>query len=208
MDDPLVIALFRHGMTPLNKKKAYLGWTDDPLLPEEKKRLSKLAVPAGYERIITSDLSRTMETACCLFPARQLTPLACFREMNFGIWEGKTFEELKGDPYYRKWLESPEFVTPPEGESFLSFSARVDQGWKILSTMISKEKVRQLAVVTHGGVIRYLLSAYAPEERDFWSWRIPHGSGYALVWDSITSFRRRQRCTLLREVPLTEKQHG
>ena len=31
MDDAVVVALFRHGLTEENKRKAYIGWTDSPI---------------------------------------------------------------------------------------------------------------------------------------------------------------------------------
>ena len=66
-----------------------------------------------------------------------------------------------------------------------------------------------MAIVTHGGVIRYLLSTYGSiEKRDFWEWKVSHGNGFELVWASKDAFRRGDRCTLLREVPLTENPTG
>ena len=34
MDDAMVVALFRHGITEENKRKAYIGWRDAPICEE------------------------------------------------------------------------------------------------------------------------------------------------------------------------------
>ena len=61
-----------------------------------------------------------------------------------------------------------------------------------------------MAIVTHEGVIRYLLSKLGPEKRYFWDWKVPHGNGFELLWSSKEAFRRGERCNLLQAAPLTE----
>ena len=43
MDDAVVVALFRHGLTEENKRKAYIGWTDSPILEDARVELAKCA---------------------------------------------------------------------------------------------------------------------------------------------------------------------
>ena len=92
----------------------------------------------------------------------------------------------------------------PDGESYPIFSERVESGWKQLLS----EEFKNIAIVTHGGVIRELLVRYAPEEKLFWDWNIPHAGGYQLVWDNSDLWRRGERCTSLQVVPIMEKQNG
>ncbi len=75
------------------------------------------------------------------------------------------------------------------------------------SSYLGKE-FENIAIVTHGGVIRELLVRYAPEEKLFWDWKIPHAGGYQLVWDNQDLWRRGERCTSLQVVPIMEKQNG
>lgn len=203
MDDIVAIALFRHGMTLENKRQAYLGWTDSTLVPGQV----LTEIPVSFERIFTSDLGRCRETAKILFPNYVPEIVPELREMNFGDWEGKTYEQLKDDVMYQNWMEDPFKVSPPNGESFSAFTLRVEKGLKDITKRIIENRIPTTALVTHGGVIRYLLTRYATEERKFWDWNIPYGQGYQLTW-SREGLRRGERCILLQEVPSMENQNG
>lgn len=206
MADSVAITLLRHGLTEANERKAYLGWTDSPLSMEGKRDIQELKhLYPKYERIHTSDLRRCTETVRQLFPDIIPVKNPSFREMNFGTWEGHTYDELKTKAEYQKWLENPMGAEVPKGESYPEFSRRVQAGWIQLTT---EENGRNYAVMTHGGVIRELLSRYAPRERPFWDWSITHARGYELTWDDRESLRRGERCTLLQEVPIMGKLNG
>ncbi|MCM3566960.1 histidine phosphatase family protein [Neobacillus mesonae] len=203
MDDSVVIALFRHGLTEANKRKEYVGWADSPLSTDVK----MLPLKREYECYFSSNLKRCVDTAKCLFPQAAPVCLHELREMNFGVWEGKTYEDLKEDGHYQKWLSAPFSICPPKGESFQQFSVRVEAGWEKLKDEIFSKNISRCAVITHGGVIRYLLTKYAPEPKEFWTWQVPHHLGLELIFNK-DSLRRDERCTLLQEVPLTEKEPG
>lgn len=209
MDDVVVVALFRHGVTEENKRHAYIGWTDASICEDARLVLAKQIVqPSPYERIVTSDLKRCLQTAEILFPNQSILAFPEFREMNFGQWEGKTYGELAGNPHYEEWINHHFTSEPPEGESYPIFTQRIEKGWQKLNELIVEEGFKSLAIVTHGGVIRYLLSKLGQEKRDFWEWKVPHGNGFELVWSSKEAFRREERCNLLRAVPLTENPAG
>lgn len=203
MDDCVVIALFRHGLTEENKRNAYLGWNDSPLCTESQ----GVSTTRRYECYFSSDLQRCISTSNLLFPTIPLILLDQLREMNFGKWEGHTYEDLKDKRLYQQWLSDPFTNSPPDGESFQQFTKRVQTGWERVTQEILSHNLQRCAVMTHGGVINYLLSEFAPEQKEFWSWQVPHGHGFELIFDR-EALRRGQRCTLLREVPLTEKGHG
>jgi alpha-ribazole phosphatase len=203
MDDHLVIALFRHGLTEENKRKAYLGWNDSPLCPEAK----NLKTANTYESYFSSDLGRCVQTGNLLFPNQKFILIEDLREMNFGKWQEKTYEELKEETQYRHWIADPITNCPPEGESFQEFSRRVQKGWDRITGEILSKGIKRSAVITHGGVIKQLLSQFAPEQKDFWDWNVPHGTGIELIFEH-EKLRRKDRCTLLREVPITGNEHG
>lgn len=209
MDDALVVALFRHGLTEENKRHAYLGWTDAPLCGEVVGRLSqKRFVANSYEWLVSSDLRRCLQTARLLFPNQEPYVMQEFREINFGLWEGKTYDELTGDPQYEQWLASWCTTEIPEGESSLAFDARIESGWQKVQGIMLNKNIKRTAIVSHGGVIRSLLTKLGQGERKFWDWKIPHGTGFELVWENQEAFRRGERCTLLREALLTENLPG
>ncbi|WP_237389649.1 histidine phosphatase family protein [Bacillus sp. USDA818B3_A] len=203
MDDHVVIALFRHGLTEENKRKAYMGWSDSPLCPETQ----NLATTRTYECYFSSDLQRCVRTANLMFGNAEIFHLKELREMNFGKWEGKTYEELKDEELYRQWVDDPITIHPPDGESYPQFSKRVQNSWNQITQMLLSKNIRRCALITHGGVIRLLLEKFAPEEKPFWSWNVPHGTGFELIFEKV-ALRRRERCTLLQEVPITGKELG
>lgn len=201
MADTVVIALFRHGLTEENKRKAYLGWNDSPLCVEKK------PIDRNYESFFSSDLQRCRMTAKQLFPNRECILLENLREMNFGIWEGKTYDDLKDDLFYQRWLSNPFDNSPTGGESFQKFSMRVRAGWKEIVQEIFAGKLKRCAVITHGGVIRYLLTEFAPEKKDFWNWHVSHDLGFEMIFEKDALWGG-DRCTLLQEVPLTANELG
>ncbi|AOH57271.1 hypothetical protein ABE28_023235 [Peribacillus muralis] len=205
MADTVAITLLRHGLTIANERRAYLGWSDSPLSAEGEKRIQALrgSYPM-YEKIHTSDLPRCVETARLLFPEAVLVKDRSFREMNFGHWEGKTYDELKSDGKYMDWLENPMEAIVPGGEGYREFSDRVRIGW---NEWIADEEDRYV-LMTHGGVIRDLLVRFAPVEKAFFDWGISHGMGYELIWKDRNSLRRGERCTLLQAVPITANLNG
>ena len=205
MADSVAITLLRHGLTEANERKAYLGWTNSPLSESGIRgvHLLKDSCP-DFTHVHASDLERCRETARLLFPNQQAICHPEFREMNFGRWEGKTYDELKEDPHYQRWLDHPMEAPIPEGESYPEFSLRIQEGWQ--KWLAGEEDTEVL--VTHGGVIRELLVRYAPLSKPFWDWKIPHATGYRLIWEKRDSLRRGERCTLLQAVPTMERPIG
>ncbi|WP_340021834.1 histidine phosphatase family protein [Paenibacillus sp. FSL K6-1096] len=160
----LELVLVRHGYTQWNQERRYLGSTDMPLVAGEAERLKGLQAqpPLGgeFQRVYCSDLRRCRETLAALVP--HLEPQAVYdlrlREMDFGAWEGCTYEQLKENPLYRSWIDSPEAATPPGGEAWGDFAARVDLFWAQLQLEAEAPAVTGILLVTHGGVIRQLLA--------------------------------------------------
>jgi len=109
--------------------------------------------------IYASPLSRTRESAGILAAALQ-SPLeisAGLREINFGDFEGLTYDEIaaRHPDLYRLWMERPTQIRFPNGESFSEMRVRV------LETF---DEIRQnhagqtIAMVSHGGVNRIVLA--------------------------------------------------
>lgn len=206
MDDVVDITLFRHGVTKANVHKEYLGWTDSPLTREAIQKLQVIKLEE-FDLFITSDLGRCVRTMELLFPHDEPIILPELREMNFGMFEGKTYEELKHNELYRNWLDHGFLQAPPDGEAFKPFQRRVEKGWEKVTDLLLRENKKRVFIVTHGGVIRYLLERFSPEKKEFWEWKIDHGNGYRLSFES-EQLRRGDRCISLQEVPLTENGRG
>jgi alpha-ribazole phosphatase/probable phosphoglycerate mutase len=107
--------------------------------------------------VYTSPLQRCSVLAAMLASQRPLTVLDSLRELDFGDFEGRTFDELARDSpaVYRQWMETPLEVRFPNGESFADLRARVLTAARAIRERHAGETV---AIVSHGGPIRILLA--------------------------------------------------
>ena len=75
-----------------------------PLCPQGREALAGAWAPEA-DRVYVSPMARCRETAALLYPGVAQEVVPGFRETDFGSFEGHTYEELKGDPAYRAWLD-------------------------------------------------------------------------------------------------------
>lgn len=195
MGTTVTIHLIRHAPTASNLNHGYIGWTNEPLA--DASLLSP--IDKTVENVFGSDLLRCQQTANGYFPNATFNGIPSLREMNFGDFECKNYEQLKDIAVYRDWIDRPREVQPPNGESFQMFQKRVLEGFH----SVTMEKIQFF--VLHGGVIRILLMTYAPEEKDFWDWQVPHGMRFSLTWENVEEFKEGQKCMSLSVEPITAK---
>jgi len=96
-------------------------------------------------------------------------PCACqfselLKEVDFGRWEGKRFEEIIQDDQklVDSWVAMPETFSFPGGESSATFQTRIIS----FMTQLQKMKEEHILVISHGGVIRHLLCRLLGLETD------------------------------------------
>lgn len=191
----VTLTLMRHLPTVGNQKRQYIGWTDEPIADIGT---VNYGMPWRPTKVYGSDLRRCQESAALYFPKAVYQQDSRFRETYFGEWEGQTYDMLKENKTYRSWIDDPYTSTPPGGESLREVEKRVLDGLAELS-----EEENAYFIVTHGGPIRIILTRFSPEESEFWSWQIPHGSAWRLEWDSRTDWKEGRRCASLSAVPIT-----
>jgi alpha-ribazole phosphatase len=211
MVDDLAITLIRHGMTPENKEKRYIGHMDVPLAEPEKTRLLQADLPLfkPVDLLVSSDLLRCRQTRELLFRnyGGDKYEMAQWREIHFGDWEGKTFLELKEIKEYQQWLSSPLVMAPPNGESYQAFCQRVEEALEQTILLAEQANANHVAVVTHGGPIRCVLERYAPQKQPFWEWIVPFGGGFTLQ-STLVRWKEKKRCISLSEVLFKENENG
>lgn len=209
MDDRLVVSLLRHGLTLENERGAYIGWTDVPLSKAGKEQLIKNdSRLIDVEVVFSSPLQRCIQTANILFPNKEIIQLETLKELHFGAWEGKTYEQLKENEHYKSWLTDI-FSKPIEaGETYEQFGERIGRGLQAVKDYAIKKQVNRVAIVTHGGVIRYMLHTLFPDKKSFFDWKIPFGTGYELTWMKGQLEGETEECTLLVADPIMVKQIG
>ncbi len=177
------IHLIRCGLTDANQSGRYIGRTDVPLSAEGIAQLRRLHDRGGYptaEVYYTSPRLRCIQTMNLLYPGQDCYEVPGFDEIDFGDWEGKTADELKDDETFQQWLNHSADVTPPNGESVGVMYERVCKTFGMIADGMIRSGCQSAVVVTHGGVISYLLSAYGLPEASFYDWMTTPGHGYSL----------------------------
>jgi len=114
--------------------------------------------------IISSPLTRCARLATGLNHALSvqapITTFDAFKEINFGEWEGKTWQNI-GEKALTDWGDNLLDYRFPKGESTREFDHRVIQGWQHVMTQLQASKTPQTCVViAHAGVIRSILSHF------------------------------------------------
>ena len=172
--------LIRHSLTEGNARRLYYGRTDLPLT--EEGRLLALrrrgAVP-DCDVCVSSGMLRADETLELMTGRKPDRVLPELREMDFGAFEMRSYEQLKDEPDYIRWIEDETGdVGCPGGETPNAFAARVRTGGARLLRLPQASAV----VVCHGGVIVKLMQAWFPRvERHFYQWQPGPCAGYRIA---------------------------
>ncbi|OBX37425.1 phosphoserine phosphatase 1 [Halomonas elongata] len=123
--DRLELVVVRHGLTAWNRQRRYQGRRDIPLLMPDSvpamDRLRRHLADQDFDAVYASDLTRCRQTLAHLsegrtWPAPRFD--ARLRELDFGAYEGRTYDELKDLAGYRAWIDSqgesaPRTASPP-----------------------------------------------------------------------------------------------
>ena len=181
------IYFIRHGRTEANEKWLYCGSTDLPLSESGTKELKNVHYNAPADCLfMTSGMKRAEQTLHILFGNVPHKTEERFREVDFGIFEMKSYEQLKSDPVYQAWISGDnEKNVPPEGESGEQMQKRV------LSALQDLQKeTKDVVLVTHGGVIAAIMAYLFPEEqKNRYEWQPKPGCGYVVVNDQYQELK-------------------
>ncbi|MCB6179005.1 histidine phosphatase family protein [Rhodobacter sp. Har01] len=115
--------LVRHGPTHAT---GMVGWSDLPADLSDTDALARLNahLPADAP-VVSSDLTRAVTTADALSPRRRLPHDRDWRELNFGRWELRRWDEVEDQARARAFWDDPGDTCPPGGESWNALTARV-----------------------------------------------------------------------------------
>ena len=162
-----MIYLIRHGraLQPEGGRRC-IGRTDLPLSPEGEGQAEALQawLAAHSARVYASPLARARDTAVRMADGRSVTVLDALREVDVGLWEGLTFEEirLRWPEWYAARGAHLASCAPPEGESLLAGGQRLMDALQA----ILRETEGDVALVCHSGVIRGLVCRLLPMDPD------------------------------------------
>ena len=178
------VLLMRHGITAANKLRLYNGRTDDPLCEEGAEHALRTGVDPTVAHVYASPMKRAVETARLKFPNAEITVCDDLREMDFGVFEGCSFEELKNDPAYQRWYKSGGTLPCPNGENMFDFGKRVCRAFEGIVGEHLGRKEDRLVVVAHGGSLMSILGRYGRPERPYFDWYVENCCGYRARMDT------------------------
>ena len=153
------LPLIRHGLTAWNLSGRFQGTSDVPLSDAGRQQARRLRPHAArLERVdvvVSSPSRRALETAQLAFPERTPLPEARVRELDFGVFEGRTFDQNQRHPAWRWWTADPYERPAPRGESYRMLQARA-VAW--LDEARARWSGSHVALVCHSGTVQMLLA--------------------------------------------------
>lgn len=199
----------RHGVTAWNKAKRMQGQTDIPLAEEGIElalRTGEGMADVPIDIVISSPLSRAMETARCILKGRSLSgkkhtgmkrngerldipdiPVLQderIQEISFGRWEGECILDsmLLPKGYMEQFFHDPlNIPKPPGGETFLQVRERTGAFLRELSACRDYAD-KNILISTHGAAGRCLLSHfYEDGEVNIWRTGVPANCSVSIV---------------------------
>jgi len=152
------LILVRHAEPAAAARGRCYGTLDVELSQRGREQADALAATLRDEHVelvVSSPRLRALQTAAAL--ERPVEIDERLRELDFGDFEGRTYEELERDEpeLFRRWMTSPTAVRFPNGESYADLRARATDALADV-----RERAVNVVVVTHGGVIRAGLAAW------------------------------------------------
>lgn len=187
MEATRIIAV-RHGETAWNVAARIQGQLDIELNETgrwQASRVGRALQGEAISAVYSSDLGRAHQTAVPIAVAAGIPviPTPGLRERSFGIFEGKTFDEIRQTwpDHAQNWRKRlPDWAPPEGGESLLQLRARVSQTMLDLAGVHPGE---QIVVVAHGGVLDTLYRiATGQEVNSPRTWQLPNGAINRLLW--------------------------
>ena len=184
------IYLIRHGETQANRDGLFRGRGEVPLSAAGLKQageLRALFAAQPVQRLFSSPLQRALQTAAACFPGRTVESHELVNNIDLGSWSGRRKKEIAGEEpeLWRQWLEDPEHMTFPGGESLAALKGRA-RAFNRLMAGLGEESI---AVVSHRSVLKALLAeALGLGEKWFWRFHLDNASVSVLLHDATRGF--------------------
>lgn len=170
------LTLIRHGLTDWNRCGRFQGRSDVPLTEagrEQARRLHGRAPELGrVDALVSSPSLRASQTAELAFPDYPLERDERLREIDFGVFEGRTMPENQAHPAWGWWTSDPIRRPAPRGESYGGLQARA-VAW--LEEAGERWPGAHVVAVSHSGTIQMLLAHLFGVARPRWTTRVDIG---------------------------------
>ena len=155
------IILIRHGSIEDKYRGRYIGSTDVPLSEKgikEAEAIGEYIKDIDYDHIFASSMLRVRQTFEAALSPEKIKAVEYFdniREIDFGAWEGKTFEEIEEEypGEAEDWTKPANNFAFPQGSNLEDFHEGID---RFRQTLVNSTG-STIMVFAHGGVILALL---------------------------------------------------
>ncbi|MBN1692427.1 MAG: histidine phosphatase family protein [Dehalococcoidales bacterium] len=171
------IILIRHGETQYNAKETFRGRADVPLNEnglEQAQLLSEYLTDDKIDVVYSSPLKRAVKTAEIIAAPHRLkvNVVENLNDIDCGQWQGLTLEEVqeKYEEIYQDWLDTPEQVRLPGGESLEDVRSRV---LPFVQDAVMRYGEGKIVFVSHRVVNKVLICALLRlDNSSFWSFKM------------------------------------
>ena len=167
------LTLIRHGITPWNESGRFQGRSDIALAPAGREQALRLRARSAHlgplDALVCSTSVRARETAELAFPGHVLERDERLRELDFGVFEGRTMPENQAHPAWSWWTLDPIRRPAPRGESYGGLRARA-VAW--LDDATRRWDGAHVVAVSHSGTIQMLLAHLFGIAQPRWTIRV------------------------------------
>ena len=177
------LVLIRHGQTPGNAARQYVGALDQPLSEKGREQARDAGPFPEVPLVYVSKMRRAQETASIMFPNAKQVVVPGVEEMNFGAFGGRSADEMENDPDYQAWVESWCTLPCPGGESHEEFTDRVAASLEAFLREAQERGESRVILVAHGGTMMASMSRFSDGSRDYYEWLVGNCEGYRLAVD-------------------------
>lgn len=180
----IVLYLMRHGQTVLNKAVKTQGWCDGELTDEGIETAINVGFglsDINFKAVYSSDLGRAVRTAQIVINENkaslklQLEKLEGLREVHFGKYEGKPYEQMVNDALtylnvnsFKEGEEKYDFQKEyfnacakmdetRETEDYDTVVKRVMESLNYICEKTIDENAENVLVVVHGGMLKIII---------------------------------------------------
>lgn len=189
-DLPMRLYILRHGETDWNKELRLQGQTDIPL-NEKGRQLARVTGEAlkeiPFDLVITSPLSRAVETARLVLGDRQIPVIEDERimEIGFGVMEGGQVRNADGEitdaSFYNFFYDPGQYEPQEGGESICDLCARTKAFLEELKTK-TEWLDKTILVSTHGAAVRSMqLNIRYGDFKEFWGGGVPKNCAVSIA---------------------------
>ena len=167
------LIIVRHGRTEWNRVERFRGRADiglDDVGMKQAESAAKRITGWPISMIYSSPLRRALTTAEIIADrvGLKLRLLPGIIDIDYGVWQGLSTEEVvaRDSRLYSQWMESPNKVKFPDGESFAEVRKRADSA---VDNLIQQHLKETVVLVSHKVICQILiLSLLGLDSSHFW----------------------------------------